>query len=71
MKLINISLNTGVFPEDWNVARICIIPKRGDLKILVNLRTISLLSIMGKITEKNVKKLLVEYFEYNNLFFDL
>lgn len=70
VKIINMSLSTGKFPDEWKVARICVIPKKGDCKILDNLRPISLLSIMGKIIEKFVKKQLVDYFEQNGLFFD-
>lgn len=70
VKIINISLNTGVFPEEWKVGHICVLPKKGDCKVLDNLRPISLLSIMGKIIEKHVKEQLVNYFELNHLFFD-
>lgn len=70
VRMLNMSLASGVFPDDWKTARICIIPKKGDLRNMNNLRPISLLSIMGKIIEKFVKKQLVEYFESNHLFFN-
>lgn len=69
--LVNLSLKTGVFPDEMKVARIAAIPKKGDLRRLDNLRPISLLSIVGKIIEKVVKKQLVGYFEDNLLFYNL
>lgn len=71
VKLCNRSLETGVFPEHCKVARIKIIPKKGDLRVLDNLRPISILSLIGKILEKRVKDDLVKHFENNNLFYDL
>lgn len=70
VKVINLSLTSGVFPTEWKIARICVIPKKGDIKNLDNLRPISLLSILGKIIEKFVKVQLVNFFEENDLFFN-
>lgn len=70
VKLINLSLSSGVFPEEWKCAKIKVIPKKGDLKCLDNLRPISILPVLGKITEKFVKRQLVNYFERNVLFYD-
>lgn len=70
VKLINLSLSSGVFPDEWKIARICVIPKKGDIKNLDNLRPISLLSILGKIIEKFVKVQLVSFFEEQDLFFN-
>lgn len=70
VKLVNLSLQTGVFPSEMKVARIAVIPKKGNLKMLDNLRPISLLSIIRKIIEKIVKAQLVEYFDNNSLFYD-
>lgn len=69
VKLCNTSLETGVFPEHCKIARIRIIPKKGDTKLLDNLRPISILSVIGKILEKRVKEDLVRHFEENNLFY--
>lgn len=62
VKIINMSLITGIFPDDMKVARIAFIPKKGNLKDLKNLRPISLLSIVGKVVEKVVKAQIVNYF---------
>lgn len=37
VKIINMSLRTGVFPDDMKIARIAIIPKKGNLKDVNNL----------------------------------
>lgn len=70
VKLINLSLASGIFPDEWKCAKITIIPKKGDLKSMDNLRPISILSELGKICEKFVKKQLVDYFEGNGIFYD-
>lgn len=56
VELCNRSLETGVFPQHCKVARIKAIPKKGDLRLVDNLRPISILSIIGKILEKRVKR---------------
>lgn len=67
----NRSLETGVFPGHCKVARIKVIPKKGDTRVIDNLRPISILSTIGKILEKQFKKDLVHYFESNSLIYDL
>lgn len=59
VRLCNLSLSTGVFPAEFKVARLTIIPKKGDLRRLDNFRPISILNIVGKILEKFVKEQLV------------
>lgn len=71
VKVIHLSLQTGVFPENWKTARIAVLPKKGDCRRLDNLRPVSILPILGKIIEKHVKKQLVGYFEFNSLFYNL
>lgn len=70
-KLCNYSLIEGKFPTSCKTARISIIPKKGDSHCLDNLRPISILSIIGKILEKFVKNIIVNYFEENDLFYHL
>lgn len=53
------------------MARVKVIPKKGDVRVLDNLRPISILSIIGKILEKKVKEDLVNYFETKGLYYDL
>lgn len=55
VKICNKSLVDGLFPTVCTTARLAIIPKKGDVRILDNLRPISILSILGKVIEKFIK----------------
>lgn len=50
-ELLNLCLDTTVFPQVWKRAITVCIPKSGDTKYLNNLRPISLLPIIGKVLE--------------------
>ena len=50
--LINISFTTGVFPNNWKVAKVVALHKGGPSDNVNNYRPISLLSIFDKIIEK-------------------
>jgi hypothetical protein len=60
MKMLNILFNaflrTGIFPDQWKVAQIILIPKSGEKKTegITSYRPISLLPIMSKLFEKNI-----------------
>lgn len=53
------------------MARLTIIPKKGDLHYLDNFRLISILPMLGKILEKHVKNQIFEFFNHNDLFYEL
>ena len=42
--IMNLSLSTGVFPNDWKIAKVVPLHKGGDLKSTNNYRPISILS---------------------------
>ena len=67
LRLVNLSMLTGVFPECWKSACVVPIPKSGDLTKPSNHRPISLLSVLSKILEKVVCVQLTSYLETNNL----
>lgn len=56
--LFNLSLQTGVFPSSWKHATITPLPKVKSPKSVNDLRPISLTSIIGKIFERIVLKLI-------------
>ena len=53
-KIFNNSMNSGIFPDLWKEANIIPVPKKGDSKNPVNYRSISLISLFGKVLEKVV-----------------
>ena len=61
-KLFNLSLKTGIFPDDWKFARIVPIPKSGDPTNPSNYRPISILSLLSKLLERHVYNLLSAHF---------
>ena len=63
--ILNLSFNTGMFPNSWKIAKITPLPKEGDLSSCNNYRPISLLPLPGKIAEKIVHSRLTEYLENN------
>ena len=65
--LINLSLNTGVFPQSWKKARVTPIHKGGDIKEPSNFRPISVLPIFSKILERAVFEQLYNYMNSNQL----
>ena len=66
-KIINLSLCTSIFPNDWKHAKVVPIYKSGKVKIFDNYRPISLLPVVSKITEKVVHTRLMEHLETLNL----
>ena len=68
--LVNTSLNTGKFPDDWKKAKIVPIPKGGDSTEVGNHRSISLLPTPGKVLEKIVHKQIEDYAEERLLITD-
>ena len=65
--IINLSLGTGVVPNDWKVARVLPLYKSGSRSSLDNYRPISILPVISKIAEKVVHSQLIHFLELNNL----
>lgn len=49
--IYNISLATGIFPDEWKVAKVVPVLKSGDNDLVSNYRPISILSTMSKVFE--------------------
>ena len=65
--VINCSLDKGIIPTQWKIARVTPIFKGGDNNILGNYRPISVISVIGKIMEKIVYCQVQEYLLQNNI----
>ena len=67
--IFNLSLCIGKFHEDWKLAKVTPIYKgEGSKQMPTNYRPISVVCTVAKILETLVKKQLIEYFTFNNLF---
>ena len=60
-------LLTSAYPDQWKLANVTPIFKKGDKQLIKNYRLISLLPICSKIFEKNISKNLYSYLNANNL----
>ena len=67
-RIINISLNLGVFPTRLKYSLITPLYKRGDKNNVTNYRPISLLTSFSKIFEKITYKRLITHITFNNIF---
>ena len=54
--LTTVSLKTGIFPDDWKLAKVTPIYKTDDKTLCENYRPISVISSIAKIFEKLVSK---------------
>ena len=59
--LLNLSLRTGIFPEDWKLARVTPIFKSGKESDCGNSRLISIISGIAKTFEKLVYRQIIAY----------
>ena len=66
-KLFNISLLFNIFPQSWKCANVTPVFKKNDPIKVDNYRPISLLSLLGKVFEKCVRKYIHNYIVQNNL----
>ena len=71
--LFNCSFSTGMVPDQFKVARVVPIHKKGSSCLVSNYRPISLLSIFNKLIEKIMYNRIISYLEkfsilYNNQF---
>ena len=68
--IFNISLNFGIVPDKFKVARVVPVFKKGSSTQLNNYRPISLLPIFNRILENLMYKRLIYFIEKNNVLLD-
>ena len=68
IKLVNLSFETGIFPDSLKIARVTPIHKQGNNSDPSNFRPISSLPYLSKIFEKCVKDRLISFFDRFSLF---
>ena len=69
-KLVNLSLQTGVFPTDWKVSKITPINKSNAIDSIKKYHPISVIPSISKVIERVIHSQLSEYLESNNLLND-
>jgi hypothetical protein len=67
--IVNLSFNTGVFPDRLKVAKVLPVYKKGERSLMSNYRPISLLSIFSKIIEKLMHKRLYSFLIKNSILY--
>ena len=65
--IVNLSLQTGVFPAEWKVARVSPIYKAGDKSDVGNYRPVSILPVISKLLEKVVHDQLYQSLASRNI----
>ena len=68
--LFNKSLNTGKVPDEWKLANVTPIFKKGSKAEAQNYRPISLTSVVGKLMESLIRDKTVAFLESNNIIKD-
>ena len=64
--IINQMIETGIYPENFKIAKITLIHKKGDKNVISNYRPISLLPTPSKVFERVIHKQLYSYFNNEN-----
>lgn len=68
--LFNLSIDSGIFPDQWKCGNLILIPKEGLSSDPSNYRPISLISLRGKLLEKLIHDRLFSYLTDNNILTD-
>ena len=65
--IVNVSLSTGVVPNDMNIAKVIPIPKNAESENVSNYRPISILPSFSKILERVVYERLLGFLQKHNI----
>ena len=65
--IFNVSLESGIYVDDWKLAKIIPINKSEDRKKCENYRPISILPVISKVFESEIFSELYEYLNENTL----
>ena len=65
--ILNCCLTTGIFPDDWKLAKVTPIFKQGDKSDMNNYRPISVISAIAKVFERIICNRLSSYLSENNI----
>ncbi|KAL1447213.1 hypothetical protein WDU94_000539 [Cyamophila willieti] len=66
--IINSSLSSGVFPQQWKIGRIVPLPKISKPQGLNDFRPVSLLPVFSKVLEKVVHHQIISFCNFHSLF---
>lgn len=66
-KLFNLSLQSSTVPNQWKIANVTPVYKKGSANTVSNYRPISLLSVLGKCMERCIFKYLYNFLHSNNI----
>ena len=69
--IVNLSIDTGVVPDDMKSARLTPIYKKSSPLDVGNYRPVSILSVVSKILERTVYNQLSDYLSHNSLLYEL
>ena len=69
-KLFNRSIETGIFPDVWKIAKVTPLHKKGPRNDVNNYRPISVLCSLSKIIERHVHDTLYSYLSKYNLIYE-
>jgi retron-type reverse transcriptase len=65
--ILNLSISTGIFPEEWKVARVVPIHKKGSLQDRGNFRPVSILCTLSKLLERHIHIAFYDFLKQFNL----
>jgi hypothetical protein len=66
--IYNVSLNSGVFPNEWKTAKVKPLYKKGARYDIQNYRSISIISVFAKLLERLMFNKLIPFLFKNNVF---